>query len=50
MKEYFLTDLVEIAVNNEDKVATYTINDPKDWVGIDSFEDIKAVEETFRGN
>ncbi len=50
VKEYFLTDLVETAVNNEDKVATYTINDPKDWVGIDSFEDIKSVEEMFRGN
>ena len=50
IKEYFLTDLVEIAVNNKDKVSTFTINDPRDWVGIDSFEDIKGAEKMFKGN
>lgn len=50
IKEYFLTDLVEIAVNNKDKVSTFTLSDPKDWVGVDSFEDIEKAEKMFKGD
>jgi bifunctional UDP-N-acetylglucosamine pyrophosphorylase/glucosamine-1-phosphate N-acetyltransferase len=47
--EYFLTDLVEIAMKSRFKVATYTITNPFDWIGVDSPEDIKYAERILRG-
>lgn len=49
VKEYFLTDLVEIAIKSGLKVATYTIKNPLDWIGVDSPEDIKDAERIFQG-
>ncbi|MEX0616528.1 MAG: sugar phosphate nucleotidyltransferase [Candidatus Woykebacteria bacterium] len=48
-KEYFLTDLVEIAINQKVKVATYTIERDGDWIGVDTTEDIKSAEELLKG-
>lgn len=49
VKEYFLTDLVEIVIKSGFKVATYTIKNDFDWIGVDSPEDIREVERIFRG-
>lgn len=49
-KEYFLTDLVEVAINENSKVETYTIDKSSDWIGVDSFDDIKIAEEKLKGS
>ncbi len=46
-KEYFLTDLVEIAIQQGSRVSTYTIKDLVDWIGVDSLEDIINAEKHF---
>lgn len=48
-KEYFLTDLVEIAMGRGEKISTYTIKKPTDWIGVDSPEDIKNAEKRLEG-
>lgn len=48
-KEYFLTDLVEIAINENSKVETHTIDKSSDWMGVDSLDDIRKAEENLRG-
>ena len=50
VKEYFLTDLVESAIKEGSKVETYTVKDPTDWIGVDSFEDIKNAQEVLKDN
>lgn len=47
-KEYFLTDLVEVAINENSKVETYTINKSSDWIGIDSLDDIKIAGKKLK--
>lgn len=48
-KEYFLTDLIEIAIQYKEKGSTYTIKDNVDWIGIDSPKDIKNAEKVLKG-
>ena len=47
-KEYFLTDLVAVALNESSKVETYTIDKSSDWIGIDSLDDIKKAEKKLK--
>lgn len=49
-REYFLTDLVESAIKEGSKVATHTVKDPTDWIGVDSLEDIKNAQEVLKDN
>lgn len=49
VKEYFLTDLVEIAIQNGSKVSTFAIKDSNGWIGVDSPGDIKYAERRLRG-
>ena len=42
--EYYLTDLIEIARNEHQKVNAYKI-DASEWIGINTAEDLKAAEE-----
>ena len=49
VREYFLTDLVELAIKEVSEVEPYTIKNTTDWIGIDSLEDIKNAEEIIRG-
>lgn len=48
-KEYFLTDLIEMAISKNEKVATFTIKNAKDWIGVDSPEDIRNAEKILKG-
>ena len=47
-REYFLTDLVEIAINENSKVETYTLDKSSDWIGVDSLDDIKTAERKLK--
>jgi len=38
--EYYLTDLIQIAINNGLKVETYTLKDPGEWHGVNTPEDL----------
>ena len=45
--EYFLTDLIEVAISEGSKISTYTVKSTADWIGIDSLEDMKNAEEVL---
>lgn len=45
--EYYLTDLIEIARNEHQKVNAYKI-DASEWIGINTAEDLKAAEEAMK--
>lgn len=44
--EYYLTDLIEIARDEHQKVNAYKI-DAREWIGINTAEDLKAAEEAM---
>lgn len=44
-KEYYLTDLIEIALNNNEIVSTYTLPDSSEWQGINTQDQLKEAEE-----
>lgn len=44
-KEYYLTDLIQIALSNKDKVSVYTLPDSNEWQGINTQEQLKEAEE-----
>jgi len=46
--EYYLTDLVEIAVKNGVKIASARIGDPKEIIGINSRKDLAAAAAAMR--
>jgi UDP-N-acetylmuramate--alanine ligase len=39
--EYYLTDLIQIALNNNQKVETYTLKDMGEWHGVNTPADLK---------
>jgi len=45
--EYYLTDLIEIARGEHQKVNAYKI-DARQWIGINTAEDLKAAEEAMK--
>ena len=42
--------MVESAIKEGSKVETYMVKDPTDWIGVDSFEDIKNAQEVLKDN
>jgi len=45
--EYYLTDLIEIARGEHQKVNAYKI-DAREWIGVNTAEDLKAAEEAMK--
>lgn len=43
-REYYLTDLIEIALKNKDKVSVYTLPDSSEWQGINTPEQLNEAE------
>lgn len=39
--EYLLTDLLKIAKENEDKISLYQLENPNEWIGINTPEELK---------
>lgn len=46
-QEYYLTDLVKIAIRQGHEITTVDIDDPKEALGINSSEQLKSIEELF---
>jgi UDP-N-acetylmuramoyl-L-alanyl-D-glutamate--2,6-diaminopimelate ligase len=44
-KEYYLPDLIQIALTNNDKVSVYTLPDSNEWQGINTQDQLKEAEE-----
>jgi len=47
-REYYLPDLIEIALNNKEKVSVYTLPDSSEWQGINTQEELKKGEEKMQ--
>ncbi len=47
--EYYLTDLIEIALKNNDKVETFTLKDPQEWHGVNTQEELVAANKKHSG-
>lgn len=46
--EYYLTDMVEIALSQRKKVGTYKLGDISEWVGINSIEELEFADKFKR--
>jgi len=46
-KEYYLTDLISIAVKEEKGVETYKVKNPKEAIGVNDEKNIKAAEDAL---
>lgn len=46
-KEYYLTDLIEIALKNKEKVSVYTLPDSSEWQGINTPEQLAEAEKRW---
>lgn len=46
--EYFLTDLIEIALAEEKKVATFELLDPSQWQGVNTPEELSKVDKLMK--
>jgi bifunctional N-acetylglucosamine-1-phosphate-uridyltransferase/glucosamine-1-phosphate-acetyltransferase GlmU-like protein len=44
-KEYYLTDLIKIAIQNNEKVSVYKLLDAEEWQGINTPSELKIAEE-----
>lgn len=46
--EYYLPDLIEIALNNKEKVSVYTLPDSSEWQGINTPEQLAEAESKMQ--
>jgi bifunctional UDP-N-acetylglucosamine pyrophosphorylase/glucosamine-1-phosphate N-acetyltransferase len=46
--EYYLVDLVAIALSGEDKVVCYQLKDNNEWFGINTREELAAADKKMR--
>lgn len=47
-KEYYLPDLIKIALENKDKVSVYMLPDPSEWQGINTPEQLAEAEKKMQ--
>ena len=47
-QEYYLVDLVGIALKDKKKVVVYRLKDPNEWFGINTREELAAADKKMR--
>ena len=45
--EYYLTDIVEIAIEREVKINTFRVENQKEFIGVNTADDLKLIEEVM---
>ena len=46
--EYYLVDLIELAVNQGKKVSAYKLDDPSQWLGVNTPEELETADKEMR--
>lgn len=46
--EYYLTDLVHLALEKGEKVETYKLDDPSEWKGVNTPEELKEADDLMK--
>lgn len=45
--EYYLVDLIKLAIESKDKVGTYELEDPTEWHGVNTVEELNSAQKRF---